>query len=126
MRAARIQREVDARAEEEEVRRALAAVEEAERQLPEEREAEEAREQARLQKEAEEVAQHEAQRVERVNERYANLRAMLDHIGLQQKQTIETRHSAQENANNQLQEIFDQTISRREAEITLKRDAEKA
>ena len=126
MRASRIKREADARAEEEEVRRAIAAVEEAERQLREEREAEEAREQARLQREAEELAQREFERVERINERYAELRAILDHVGLQQQEAIEKRHSTQEEANDRLQEDFDEMVSKQEAEIKSAQDAKVA
>ncbi|KAL9126829.1 MAG: hypothetical protein Q9217_004180 [Psora testacea] len=126
LQAARIQREAEARAEEEEVRRAVAVVEEAERLLREEREAEEAREQERLQREAEELMQREFERVERIGERFAELRAILDHVGLQQKEAIEKRHFAQEEANDALTENFNKVVAEKEKEVLAERDAKVA
>ena len=123
---ARGRREIDAAAEREEVRRAIAAVEEAERHLREEREAEEAREQARLQQEAEELTQREFERVERIGERFAELRAILDHVGLQQKQAIEKRHVAQEEANDSLAGNFEKVVAQREQEINADKKAKAA
>ena len=126
LQAARVQREADARAEEEELRRAIAAVEAAEQRLREEREAEEAREEARIQQEAEELAQRELERVDRVNEHYAELRAILDLIGMQQKEAIEKRHFAKEEANDKLQKDLHEVISEREAEINSEQDVKTA
>ena len=121
--AARVQRDAEARAEEEEVRRAIAAVEEAERLLREEREIEEAREQERLQREAEELTQREFERVERIRERFAELRAILDHVGLQQKHKIEKRHFAQEEANDALTKTLETVVAEKGKEIIAEKNA---
>lgn len=115
-------RENAARAEAEEIQRAIAAVEEAERRLREERAAEEAREQARLEREAKELAQREVERVERIGVRFAELRVILDHVGVQQKLAIEKRHFMQEEANDELQINLDDVISEREKEINAEKD----
>lgn len=115
-------RENAARAEAEEIQRAIAAVEEAERRLREEREAEEAREQVRLEREAEELTQREVERVERIGVRFAELRVILNHVGVQQKLAIEKRHFMQEEANDELQINLDDVISEREKEINSEKD----
>ncbi|KAL9098645.1 MAG: hypothetical protein Q9163_005734 [Psora crenata] len=122
--AARVRREAEARAEEEEVRRAIAAVEEAERLLHEEREVEEAMERERVEREAEELARCEFDRIGRIGERFAELRAILDYVGLQQKHAIEKRHFAQEEANEALVKDFEKIIALREKEMCTKKEAE--
>ncbi len=86
MRLARF--EADQRAEEEEMKAAIAAVEDAERQLRKEREAEE----ARLEAEAREMTRREFERLQNINDHFEYLRGVLDRIRLQQRQAIERRH----------------------------------
>ena len=80
--------EADQRAEEEEIRAAIAAVEEAERHLREEREAEE----ALLEAEAQEMTKREFERLQNINDHFEYLRGVLDRVRLQQRQAIERRH----------------------------------
>lgn len=80
--------EADQRAEEEEIRAAIAAVEEAERQLRQEQEAEEARQES----EARELTKREFERLQNINDHFEYLRGVLDRIRLQQRQAIERRH----------------------------------
>lgn len=80
--------QADQRAEEEEIRAAIAAVEEAERQLRKEREAEEARHES----EARELTIREFERLQNINDHFEYLRGVLDRIRLQQRQAIERRH----------------------------------
>lgn len=85
--------EAETRAEEDEVRAAIAAVEEAERRVAEEREAEErAAEEARQAEEAEEATRIEYERVEGINDYFQWLRGELRKIDLEQKQAIASRH----------------------------------
>ena len=86
MRLARF--DADQRAEEEEIRAAIAAVEVAERQLREEREAEE----ALLEAEAQEMTKREFERLQNINDHFEYLRGVLDRVRLQQRQAIERRH----------------------------------
>ena len=80
--------QAEQRAEEEEIRAAIAAVEEAERQLRKEREAEEARHES----EARELTIREFERLQNINDHFEYLRGVLDRIRLQQRQAIERRH----------------------------------
>lgn len=85
--------EAETRAEEAEVRAAIAAVEEAERRVAEEREAEErAAEEARQAEEAEEATKIEYERVEGINDFFQWLRGELRRIDQEQKQAIASRH----------------------------------
>lgn len=82
------QLDADQRAEEEEERAAIVAVEQAERQLREEREAEE----ARIEAEARELTRRESERLRNIMDHFEYLRGVLDRIRLQQEQAIERRH----------------------------------
>ncbi|KAG8529854.1 uncharacterized protein KY384_005335 [Bacidia gigantensis] len=124
--AAQTQREADAHAEAEEIRLAIEAVEEAERHLRVEREAEEAREHQRLEREAEELAQLELERAEQIRQRFLELRAFLDRVGLRQMQAMEKRHFEEEEANDRLLVDFEDVVSGREKEINAERETKVA
>lgn len=88
-----IRHEAETRAEEAEVRAAIAAVEEAELRVAAEREAEEqAAEEARQAEEAEEAIRFEYERVEGIHDYFLRLREEIQKIDLQQKQAIASRH----------------------------------
>lgn len=89
--------EAESRAEEAEVRAAIAAVEEAERRVAAEREAEErATEAVRQAQEAEEATRIEYERVEGINDYFQLLRGELQKIDIQQKEAIASRHEMHE------------------------------
>lgn len=85
----------EVRAEEADVKAAIAAVEAAERRMAREREAEEraAEEERRIQ-EAEEATRIECERIEGIHDYFQQLRDLLGKIDIQQKHAITHRHGA--------------------------------
>ena len=80
--------DAEQRAEEEEIRAAIAAVEAAERVIQLEREEEE----ARLEDEAHEIERLEQERLSNIADYYEHLRGVLESIRLHQRKAIEKRH----------------------------------
>lgn len=90
----------EVRAEEADVKAAIAAVEAAERRMTREREAEErAAEDERRIKEAEEATRIECERVDSIHEYFQQLRDILEKIDVQQKHAITHRHGAFDQVN---------------------------
>ena len=83
--------EAQARAEEAEIRAAIAAVEAAERELAAEREAEE----ARLAEESERATAKEHERLNRIQRFFGHLREMMDRVRREQSETMSKRHKAE-------------------------------
>ena len=83
--------EAQARAEEAEIRAAIAAVEAAERELAAEREAEE----ARLAEEPQRIATKEYERFHSIQRFFENLRDMMDLVRREQSEAIDKRHKAE-------------------------------
>ncbi|KAI4186579.1 MAG: hypothetical protein L6R41_003395 [Letrouitia leprolyta] len=87
--------EAEAQAEEEEIRAAIAAVEEAERQAAEERRERERQEEEARAEEARQIAVREFERVEKINQKFDRLRKILIHIHSQQSEVLTQRHAKQ-------------------------------
>ena len=83
--------EAQARAEEAEMRAAIAAVEAAERELAAEREAEE----ARLAEEAQRVTAKEYERLDGIQRFFGHLREVMDRVRREQSEAISKRHKAE-------------------------------
>ncbi|KAL8946271.1 MAG: hypothetical protein Q9222_007310, partial [Ikaeria aurantiellina] len=84
--------DAEARAEEAEIRAAIAAVEAAERQAAEERAEEERRQEEERAEEARQLAEREAQRMEKITQHYAHLREILEQIRVHQTNALANRH----------------------------------
>ncbi|KAL8723768.1 MAG: hypothetical protein Q9225_000063 [Loekoesia sp. 1 TL-2023] len=87
--------EAEARAEEEEIRAAIAAVEEAERQAAEERREEERRQEEARAEEARQMAMRESERMEKITQHFNRLRDILDDVRTQQNRALSRRHESQ-------------------------------
>ncbi|KAI4127902.1 MAG: hypothetical protein LQ338_002987 [Usnochroma carphineum] len=87
--------EAEARAEEEEIRAAIAAVEEAERQAAEERAEEERRQEELRVEETRLMTLRESERVEKINRHFKLLRGALESVRVAQSHALGQRHSEQ-------------------------------
>ncbi|KAL8939781.1 MAG: hypothetical protein Q9216_003168 [Gyalolechia sp. 2 TL-2023] len=87
--------ESETRVEEEEIRAAIAAVEELENQAAEERREQEWREEEERTEEARQIALHEFERVEKINQEFDRLRGILNHVHSQQSSILTQRHTKQ-------------------------------
>ena len=76
-----------------------------------------------MQKEAEELELRELERIKRIERRFVELRALLDSVGLQQKQAMSKRHFAQDEANEALTQNFERLVAEREKQINAEKDA---
>ena len=112
--------EADRRAEEEEVRAAIAAVEAAERQLREEREVEE----ARAEEETRELTRRETERVQQINVYFEYLRGVLGRVRIQQESAIEKRHEKEWAAIDLMRAELEspENAAKREAYVKSERD----
>ena len=99
--------EAQARAEEAEMRAAIAAVEAAERELAAEREAEE----ARLAEESRRITARENERLDGIQRFFAHLREALDRIRTEQTEAMSKRHKAE------IEEIVKPEIPMRYGEV---------
>ncbi|KAL8804855.1 MAG: hypothetical protein Q9182_002349 [Xanthomendoza sp. 2 TL-2023] len=84
--------EAEAQAEEEELRAAIAAVEEAERQAAEARREEELREEEARAEEARQITMREFKRVEHIVQHYDRLRDILEKVRMAQEEALRRRH----------------------------------
>ncbi|KAL8790784.1 MAG: hypothetical protein Q9213_000408 [Squamulea squamosa] len=84
--------EAEARAEEEEIRAAIAAVEEAERQAAEALQEEERRQEEERAEEAKQITMREFQRIEKFVQHYNRLRDILENVRLAQNDALTLRH----------------------------------
>ncbi|KAL8705245.1 MAG: hypothetical protein Q9201_001624 [Fulgogasparrea decipioides] len=87
--------EAEARAEEEEIRAAIATVEAAERQAAEERAEEERRQEEERAEEARQISMRELQRVQNIVQHTNHLRDILENIRLHQESALTQRHESQ-------------------------------
>ncbi|KAL8825288.1 MAG: hypothetical protein Q9170_007854, partial [Blastenia crenularia] len=110
--------EAEARAEEEEIRAAIAAVEEAERQAEVERREEEERQEEAREEEARQITLREARRVGNINRHFDGLRVIFEQVREQQDGALAARHEMQ------MQEIEAEEASL-EVEATKRNDPEK-
>ncbi|KAL8685439.1 MAG: hypothetical protein Q9224_005817, partial [Gallowayella concinna] len=85
--------EAEARAEEEELRAAIAAVEEAERQAAEARREEELRQEEERVEEARQITMREFKRVKNIVQHYDRLRAILERVRMAQDEALMRRHN---------------------------------
>lgn len=111
--------DAEARAEAEEVRAAIAAVEAAERRLAQEQQAEE----ARLEEEAQELVSRELERLDRIAAHFQHLRVVLDSVRFQQRQALERRHEQDDQWIRKMEADRDTVVAAREAQILAERDA---